>query len=115
MSGCSSGIGLATALEFAKSPKFKVWATMRDPSAWENITAPSNVVVTQLDVTSDDSVTTAVTRILKEDGKIDIVVNNAGYGVVGTLETVHIAEAQKMFDVNVWGVVRVLQVTKDLI
>jgi NADP-dependent 3-hydroxy acid dehydrogenase YdfG len=82
---------------------------MRDTTAWKDVTVPSNVIVIQLDVTSDDSVTQAVNRILKDDGKIDIVINNAGYGMVGTLETVHIAEAQKMFDVNVWGVVRVLQ------
>lgn len=109
ITGCSSGIGQSTALEFAKNPKYKVWATMRDTSAWKDVDVPSNVAVTQLDVTSDDSVTRAVNLILQTDTKIDIVVNNAGYGLVGTLETVHIEEAKKMFDVNVWGVVRVLQ------
>jgi NADP-dependent 3-hydroxy acid dehydrogenase YdfG len=109
ITGCSSGIGLATALEFAKNPKFKVWATMRNTSSWKDVVVPSNVIVLPLDVTSDESVTNAVNTILQTDTKIDIVVNNAGYGMVGTLETVHIEEAKKMFDVNVWGVVRVLQ------
>lgn len=109
ITGCSSGIGLSTALEFAKNPKFKVWASMRDTSAWKDVPIPKNVVLISLDVTSDESVTSAVSKILQVDTKIDILVNNAGYGMVGTLETVHIEEAKKMFDVNVWGVVRVLQ------
>ena len=82
---------------------------MRDTSAWKDMTVPDNVVVIELDVTSEESVSRAVDTILKADTKIDILVNNAGYGLVGTLETVHIEEAKKMFDVNVWGVVRVLQ------
>ena len=109
LTGCSSGIGKAAALEFAKNPKFKVWATMRNTSAWEKETVPSNVVVAQLDVTSEESIAKTVNRIIETDTKIDILVNNAGYGMVGTLETVHVEEAKKMFDVNVWGVVRVLQ------
>jgi len=95
ITGCSSGIGHATALEFAKNPKFKVWASMRDVTAWKDMNVPSNVVLIELDVTSDESVTQAIDTILKADTKIDILVNNAGYGLVGTLETVHIEEAKK--------------------
>ncbi len=62
-----------------------------------------------LDVTSEDSVQQAVNTILTTSGKIDIVINNAGYGLIGCLETVHVHEAQKLFDTNVWGVMRVLQ------
>ena len=109
ITGCSSGIGQATALEFAKNSKYKVWASMRDISAWKDVPVPNNVILIELDVTSDESVSKAIDKILKVDTKIDILVNNAGYGLVGTLETVHIDEAKKMFDVNVWGVVRVLQ------
>jgi NADP-dependent 3-hydroxy acid dehydrogenase YdfG len=82
---------------------------MRDISAWKDVPVPNNVILIELDVTSDESVSKAIDKILKVDTKIDILVNNAGYGLVGTLETVHIDEAKKMFDVNVWGVVRVLQ------
>lgn len=115
ITGCSSGIGRATALEFARKTdkngdkKFKVWATMRNTTAWEGQAVPQNVVLLPMDVTSDESVLKAVENILSVDRRIDILVNNAGYGLVGPLETVHISEAKDMFDVNVWGVVRVLQ------
>lgn len=62
-----------------------------------------------MDVTSDESVTTLVDRIIAEEGRIDVVINNAGYGMAGCLEVVTIEEAKEVFDVNVWGVVRVLQ------
>ncbi|RYH29560.1 SDR family oxidoreductase [archaeon] len=110
ITGCSSGIGYSAALEFAKhSDEYKVWATMRDVSKSKLTDELSNLRVIPLDVTSDESVQSAVTRIIQEDGKIDIVINNAGYGVAGALETVSIEEAKHLFDVNVWGVVRVLQ------
>jgi NAD(P)-dependent dehydrogenase (short-subunit alcohol dehydrogenase family) len=108
VTGSSSGIGKSTALEFAADEKFKVWATMRSAMSWDEPTQ-SNLVVAEMDVTSDESVESTVARIIAEDGHIDIVVNNAGYGMAGCLEVVTIEEAKKVFDVNVWGVVRVLQ------
>jgi NADP-dependent 3-hydroxy acid dehydrogenase YdfG len=54
ITGCSSGIGRSTALEFAKDPKFKVFATMRDTSAWKGMKLPDNLILAQLDVTSDE-------------------------------------------------------------
>jgi NAD(P)-dependent dehydrogenase (short-subunit alcohol dehydrogenase family) len=108
VTGCSSGIGKSTALEFAADKRFKVWATMRSPEKWQESTA-DNMVVAAMDVTSDESVSSLVARIIKEDGRIDVVVNNAGYGISGALELVTIPEAKEVFDVNVWGVVRVLQ------
>ena len=62
-----------------------------------------------MDVTLEDSVQQLVSRIIAEDGRIDVVVNNAGYGMAGCLETVTVEEAKEVFEVNVWGVVRVLQ------
>lgn len=109
ITGCSSGIGLSAAQEFAKhTDEYKVWATMRDVSK-SKLTELPNLRIISLDVTSDDSVESAVTKIIQEDGKIDVVINNAGYGVAGALETVSIEEAKQLFEVNVWGVVRVLQ------
>lgn len=110
ITGCSSGIGKSAAEEFIKHPDFKVWATMRNPDK-STLTVPEDgrLVVAPLDVTSDDSVQALVNRIIEEDGKIDVVINNAGYGMAGCLETVKIEEAMKVFEVNVWGVVRVLQ------
>ena len=99
--GCSSGIGKSTAVFFAKYD-FKVWATMRNVSKWDLKPNP-NIVVTQMDVTSDNDVNGVVNRLIEEEGQIDILVNNAGYGLNACLELAHISEAKKMFDVNVWG------------
>ncbi len=114
ITGCSSGIGLSTAEEFAKYPdRFIVWATMRKPDQSSLYSHPSygqSLFITTMDVTSEESVQQAVSTILSStSGKIDVVINNAGYGLVGCLETVHVHEAQQLFDTNVWGVVRVLQ------
>jgi NADP-dependent 3-hydroxy acid dehydrogenase YdfG len=69
-----------------------------------------NIIVRKMDVTSDESVHSCISDILHETGdKIDIIINNAGYGIAGCLESVSIEDAQKVFNVNVWGVVRVLQ------
>ena len=63
----------------------------------------------QLDVTNDEEVTNAVNRIIDAEGRIDVLVNNAGYGVSGPAETVTIEQAEKMFGVNVFGLLRVSQ------
>ena len=82
---------------------------MRNPSLWEELPR-SNLVLIQLDVTSEESVQSAVRTIEQTENRaIEILVNNAGYGVAGYLETVHIHEAQSLFDVNVFGPVRVVQ------
>ena len=120
ITGASTGIGRDTAIEFARNPKFKVYATMRDVhkasftpqslSEKQAGVAVENIVVKSMDVTSDVSVNACVKDILDETGgRLDIIINNAGYGLSGCLEGVSIDEAQKLFDVNVWGAVRVLQ------
>eukprot|EP01038_Epipyxis_sp_PR26KG_P011326 gene11326-15190_t len=108
VTGCSSGIGKQAALDFAKDERFKVWATMRDVSAWD-LPPIDGLSITAMDVTDSDSVDTAVAEIIASEGHIDILINNAGYGIAGCLEVVKLEEAQAVFDVNVWGVVRVLQ------
>lgn len=108
VTGGSSGIGRSTALEFAADSKFKVWVTMRSTDKWD-LPPQENIVVSNMDVTSQDSVDNLVNKMIAAEGKIDIVINNAGYGVAGCLETVSIEEAKELFEVNVWGVVRVLQ------
>ena len=128
ITGCSSGIGKSTAIEFSKSDKYIVWATMRSTSVWD-VPARDNLRTAVMDVTSEDSINSVVQNIIETDGKIDIVVNNAGYGVVGTVESVKLSEAkvsvsffcpldpeilQDVFDVNFWGVVRVLQAGKSV-
>jgi len=109
ITGCSTGIGASIAIDMGKQERFKVYATMRSvekaPTELKNL---ENVSIIPLDVTSEESIAIAVREVIEKEGKIDIVVNNAGYGLAGTLEMVSIEEAKKLFDVNVWGVVRVL-------
>lgn len=109
ITGCSSGIGQSAAVEFSKHSHYKVWATMRDIAKSKLPSDLPNLIVLPLDVTQEDSVGEAVAHILKEDGHIDLLVNNAGYGMAGCLETVSVEEAKSLFEVNVWGVVRLLQ------
>lgn len=108
ITGCSTGIGKSTAEELAKDENYIVWATMRDPSK-SSLPPLPNLKVGELDVTSEDSVKRLVEKVIAEEGKIDVLINNAGFGVAGSLEMVKVEEAMEVFNVNVWGVVRVLQ------
>lgn len=83
-----------------------VAATMRDPSAAGDLAETPGVFVEALDVTGD--VGSVVDRILKRTGQIDALVNNAGYGYFTMLEQADIPEVQRMFDVNVFGILRLL-------
>jgi NAD(P)-dependent dehydrogenase (short-subunit alcohol dehydrogenase family) len=69
----------------------------------------SGVRVCALDVTDDDSMTKMVGDVLADNGRVDVLVNNAGYGSYGALEDVPIAEARRQFDVNVFGLARMTQ------
>jgi NAD(P)-dependent dehydrogenase (short-subunit alcohol dehydrogenase family) len=109
ITGCSTGIGKSAAEAFSADPSFTVWATMRDTSKSTLPTDRPNLKITELDVSREDSVQAAVDHIIQEDKHIDIVINNAGYGIAGSLEMVKLDEAMEVFNVNVWGVVRVLQ------
>jgi len=68
--------------------------------------------VLKLDVTDDKSVKEAIERIVNEQGKIDVLVNNAGYALLGPLEDLSIQEVKEQFETNVFGVIRV---TKEIL
>jgi NAD(P)-dependent dehydrogenase (short-subunit alcohol dehydrogenase family) len=115
ITGCSSGIGYETALLFA-GKGYKTYATVHalrsegtkhliEVARQNNLT----LEVRELDVTSDESVKRAVKSIIKDEGKIDILINNAGFGFLGPLEEFSIAEIQKQFETNFYGAVRVTQ------
>lgn len=110
ITGASHGIGLATTEHLAKAG-YKVYATCRDPSKAENlqklIQKGVNISVLPLDVSLEESVNKAVAVILKNEGTIDVVINNAGFGIYGPSEIHTIEEMQKIFDTNVLGVMRV--------
>src|SRR5688572_8450852 len=102
VTGASSGIGRATALALAQAG-YRVFGTSRKAAA------PNADGITMLvcDVTDEASVETAVAEVLKQAGGIDLLVNNAGIGLLGGAEESSSAQAKALFDVNVFGVLRV--------
>jgi NAD(P)-dependent dehydrogenase (short-subunit alcohol dehydrogenase family) len=113
VTGSSSGIGFETSLLFAKN-RFFTYATMRNLDRSNKIIELKQkeklpLEVLKLDVTDDKSVKEAIGKIANEQGTIDVLVNNAGYGLVGPLEELSIQEFKEQFETNVFGVIRVIQ------
>ncbi|MBD2753842.1 SDR family oxidoreductase [Spirosoma validum] len=106
ITGASSGIGKAAAKKFA-SEGWNVVATMRSPEQEKELTQLDNVLVTKLDVQQPDSIDGAIQEGLDRFGRIDAVVNNAGYGQNGIFEAMTPEQIQKQFEVNVFGVMNV--------
>ncbi len=107
VTGGSSGIGEQTALQL-KQEGFEVYAVARRVERMEGL-AKQGVHVFGMDVTDDDSMVSGVERIVAEQGRIDVLVNNAGYGSYGAVEDVPIDEARRQFEVNVFGLARLTQ------
>jgi NAD(P)-dependent dehydrogenase (short-subunit alcohol dehydrogenase family) len=113
VTGSSSGIGFETSGLLAKNG-FITYATMRNLDKSNKIIdlkqkekLPLEVV--KLDVTDDKSVKEAIEKISNEQETIDVLINNAGYGLVGPLEELSIQEFKEQFETNVFGVIRVIQ------
>jgi NAD(P)-dependent dehydrogenase (short-subunit alcohol dehydrogenase family) len=104
VTGASSGIGRATAQLLAQRG-FRVFGTSRQPEPDPTL----EYAMLPLDVRSEESVRAAVQAVLDQAGRIDVLVNNAGYGQFGAVEENTIAEAQAQFDTNVFGALRVIQ------
>ena len=102
VTGASSGIGRATARAL-QSAGFRVFGTSRRVAA----ECSDGVTMLACDVTDDESVAKLVDRVLAEAGRIDLLVNNAGIGLLGGAEESSTEQAQALFDVNVFGVLRV--------
>ena len=111
ITGASSGIGKATALRF-QVEGWNVIATMRDPAAGADLAAMDNVLVTRLDVTDSASVAAAVNEGIARFSRIDVLLNNAGYGAYGPFEAFSIDRIRRQFDTNVIGL---LEVTKAVL
>ncbi|WP_420400813.1 SDR family oxidoreductase [Flagellimonas sp.] len=118
ITGSSSGFGYLTALSAAKAGH-KVWATMRNADGknleknkeLEQIASDKalQLKVLELDVTDSNSIDRAVETIVAEDGKIDVLVNNAGVMFVGITEAYSLEQIQKQFDVNFFGIARTVK------
>jgi NAD(P)-dependent dehydrogenase (short-subunit alcohol dehydrogenase family) len=102
VTGASSGIGKAAAIALAAAG-FQVIGTGRDTA---RLAPPSGVAYADLDVTSDASVGSVVEHVIERFGRIDILVNNAGLGADGAAEEISVAQTQRVFDVNVFGLMR---------
>ncbi|WP_281194082.1 SDR family oxidoreductase [Halorubrum sp. F4] len=101
ITGCSSGIGRATAHAF-NDEGWTVYATARNPADVETL-GEAGCELATLDVTDEDDVDRVVDRILDEEGAIDALINNAGYGQFGPIEDVTTDTVHEQFDVNVYG------------
>ncbi|MBR1155963.1 SDR family oxidoreductase [Bradyrhizobium sp. JYMT SZCCT0428] len=108
ITGCSSGYGEAAAKLFALRG-WNVIATMRNPDHGRKLTDLKNILVVRLDVQDRDSIDKAITQAIRHFGRIDAVVNNAGYGLFSPFEPSSRDAIQKQFDVNVFGAMDVIR------
>ena len=109
ITGSSSGIGLLTAIEFAQNG-YLVVATMRDlarssrlEEAAQKANVRGHIDVRQLDVTHFDSIPPTIDAIVKDHGRVDVLVNNAGFSVAGFGEDLHLDEIRHQFETNFFG------------
>lgn len=107
VTGASSGIGESTALELL-ADGFTVYGAARSTNKMGAL-RDKGVKIISLDVTVDSSIVECVETIIKNEGRIDVLVNNAGYGSYGAVEDVSIEEAKRQFEVNIFGLARLTQ------
>src|SRR5829696_3512909 len=113
VTGSSSGIGLDTSVTLAQNG-FLTYATMRNLDKRSIVKAVAEkeklpIKIVKLDVTDDQSVKDAIWTVVSENGRIDVLVNNAGYGLVGAFEDLSIDEIKNQYETDVFGLMRVTQ------
>jgi NAD(P)-dependent dehydrogenase (short-subunit alcohol dehydrogenase family) len=106
ITGTSSGLGKTAAKHFAANG-WNVVATMRTPSAETELVTGENLLVTRLDVRDPDSIERAISSAVARFGRIDVLVNNAGFGLYGPFEATPKEKVREQFDVNLFGVLDV--------
>ncbi|MDP4582489.1 MAG: oxidoreductase, partial [Verrucomicrobiales bacterium] len=107
VTGASSGIGEA-AVRALLAQGYRVHAGARRVGRMQAL-REAGAVVHALDVTDETSISAVVSSILENEGRLDVLVNNAGYGVYGAIEEVSIEEARDQFEVNLFGIARLTQ------
>jgi len=113
VTGSSSGIGFETSLALARDG-YNTFASMRDTGKGSNlqdIAKKENLPISiiELDVDKESSIVNAIKKVMKSSGRIDVLVNNAGYGQFGCTEDVPIEEFRKQFETNFFSIVRIIQ------
>jgi len=113
VTGSSSGIGLETSLALAKDG-YRTFASMRDTRKATELQQAAkkenlSIDVIELDVDKENSIMSAVKKVMSEAGRIDVLVNNAGYGQFGCTEDVPIEDFRKQFETNFFSIVRIIQ------
>ena len=101
ITGASSGIGKNTALSLIKDGHVVYGAARRLEMMQDIIQAGGHAI--KMDILKERNIDDVVNQIVKEQNRIDILINNAGYGLWGAVETISIAEAKRQFDVNIFG------------
>jgi len=117
ITGCSTGVGKALSVMLAKaeSPKYHVYATMRNLSKQGPLseeagaTLNKSLFIRELDVCNTSSVNSVIADIIKSEGRIDVLVNNAGVGLSGPIEAFSVEAAKENFETNFFGVYRTTQ------
>ncbi|XP_054859766.1 retinol dehydrogenase 8 [Eublepharis macularius] len=115
ITGCSSGIGLGIAVQLAQDPgrRFHVVATMRDLRKKDKLeeaagdTLNKTLTIQRLDVCSDESVAECMSNLPEK--RLDVLVNNAGVGLVGPIESISIDDMKRIFETNFFGAVRMIK------
>ena len=113
VTGCSSGIGLATCHVLSRN-NFMTYGTVRNLSKAKNIQDLMNrenlsLKILRLDVNDNQSIKLAIKKILNDTGRIDVLINNAGYGMFGPIEEITIQEIKKQFETNFFGAIRLIK------
>ena len=108
VTGASSGIGKAIAQEL-QAAGFQVYAAARRVEPMTDL-EQIGIIPIALDLTKEDSIAACVDTILSKEKSIDVLINNAGYGSYGAIEDVPLEEARRQFDVNLFGMARLIQI-----
>jgi NAD(P)-dependent dehydrogenase (short-subunit alcohol dehydrogenase family) len=108
ITGCSTGIGRATAARLGRRDDWTVYATARKPQTLAELES-TGCRTLALDVTDEASMVAAVDAVKAESGRIDALVNNAGYSQSGASETLDVDEVRRQFETNVFGLLRLSQ------